>query len=352
MKHPVTDRDMLETWEGFFFTVVGHVHPPDRYFAYLKYLPTKKNDVGIWKKGNVHFQRVIPEYSVETVLNTFQFLENHHPEYLFSCPVNNIQMSAVPRDRIKKWYHSHCEYQRLLRVKKRDPLEEKVVGLATELMDHFYLKREDLGITGSVALQIHHSCYSDIDLIIFGRKPAQLLSTRLPSFLSARRSFQPLPQQEKEKIIQHKAKLFGISKEATQDLINRKWNMGMFYGTRFALLPVRKPEELDEKYGDRIYHAIGSATIIAKVIEARDAVFNPAVYGISVQKFLEGLDVPNLRVILSWENFFANAAQVGERILAKGKLERVEDLKKNEIWHRLVIGSAAKETEYILPYKR
>jgi len=347
----MNDRDMLETCEGFFFTVVGHVHPPDRYFAYLKYRPTEESSVGIWEKDNVHFQRVIPEYSVETVLNTFQFLEKNHPEYLFVCPINNIQMSAVPHDRIEKWYYSSCEFQRLIQTRKRDRLEEKVVGLATGLIDHFHLKPEDIGITGSVALQIHHSCYSDIDLVIFGRKPAQILSTQLQSFLSDQPPFQPLPQQEQEKIIQRKAKLFGISRRATKGLIDRKWNTGLFNGTRFAILPVRKSEEIDEKYGDRIYHPLGSATIIANIIEARDAVFNPAVYGVSVQQFLDGPNVPDLREVLSWENFFANAGKVGEFILVKGKLERVEDIKNNKTWHRLVIGSAAKGTECIIPYK-
>src|SRR5947199_7270211 len=33
------DRDFVETREGFFFCLVGYVHPPDRYLAYLKYTP-------------------------------------------------------------------------------------------------------------------------------------------------------------------------------------------------------------------------------------------------------------------------------------------------------------------------
>jgi len=35
------DRDFVETAEGFFFCLVGYLHPPDRYTAYLKYTPAE-----------------------------------------------------------------------------------------------------------------------------------------------------------------------------------------------------------------------------------------------------------------------------------------------------------------------
>jgi len=33
------DRDFVETLEGLLFCVVGYLHPPDKYTAYLKYSP-------------------------------------------------------------------------------------------------------------------------------------------------------------------------------------------------------------------------------------------------------------------------------------------------------------------------
>lgn len=349
-KRKIRDRDMLETPENFFFTAVGYVHPPDRIFAYLKYLPSEEMGTGIWKKGNTRFQRVIPEYSAVNVTKTFQFLEKNHPEYLFSCPVNNIRMSAVPCKKIQKGYFSDLEFKHLVHKEKHDQLEDKIIKIAHLLMDHFNLKQEDFGITGSVALQIHHPTYSDIDLIIFGQENAKRLSEGLQSLLSEQYPLQSLAKKELEEIIHRKAELFGLNQKTVRCLIDRKWNMGIFEGTRFAILPVRKSEEIDENYGDRIYHDSGNATIIAQVTDVQNAFFNPAVYGISVKRFIEGSKVSNVRMLISWENFFANVANEGETIIAKGKLERVDDVKRNETCHRLLVGSGSMDSEYILPY--
>ena len=40
-RRPPKDRDFVETAEGFFFCLVGYLHPPDRYTAYLKYTPAE-----------------------------------------------------------------------------------------------------------------------------------------------------------------------------------------------------------------------------------------------------------------------------------------------------------------------
>ena len=343
------DRDMLETLESFFFTAVGYVHPLDRIFAYLKYLPSKEIETGIWKKGYTRFQRVIPEYSAVNVIKTFKFLEENHPEYLFRCPINNIRMSAVPCKKIQKGYFSDLEFKHLVRKEKHDRLEDKIIKVAHVLMDHFNLKQEDFGITGSVALQIHHPTYSDIDLIIFGQENAKHLLEELQSLVSEHHHLQPVAKKELEEIIHRKAELFGLNQKTVRCLIDRKWNMGIFEGTRFAILPVKRFEEVDENYGDRIYHDSGKATIVAKVKDIQDAFFNPAVYGISVQRFLEGSKVSNVRMLISWENFFANVAKEGETVIAKGKLERVDDVKRNETWYRLLVGSGSMGSEYILP---
>ncbi|MFQ6125610.1 MAG: hypothetical protein ACE5R6_13565 [Candidatus Heimdallarchaeota archaeon] len=345
----IRDRDMLETLESFFFTAVGYVHPPNRIFAYLKYLPSDDIETGIWKKGNTHFQRVIPEYSAINVMKTFKFLEENHPEYLFRCPINNILMSAVPCKKIQKEYFSNLEFKHLIRKEKHDRLEEKIIKISQILMDHFDFRQVDFGITGSVALQIHHTTYSDIDLIIFGRENAKHLSEELPSLVSEHHYFQPLAKKELKEIVHRKAKLFGLNQNMVKCLIDRHWNKGVFEGTRFSILPVRKSEEFDENYGDRIYHDSGIATLIAKITDIQNSYFNPAIYGISVQRFLGGAKVSNVRMLISWENFFANVAKEGETVIAKGKLERVDDVKQNETWYRLLVGSGRMDSEYILP---
>ena len=51
------DRDFIQTKEGFYFCVIGSIHPPDRIISYIKYVPSKS---GIWGFENQRFSR-IPE---------------------------------------------------------------------------------------------------------------------------------------------------------------------------------------------------------------------------------------------------------------------------------------------------
>ena len=92
MRRP-KDRDFLETVEGLFFCVVGYVHPPQRYTAYLKYTPAS---AGKWARGEVAYRRELPYYHVRHVRRTLEWLETAHPDYLWTDPTTELRFSHVP----------------------------------------------------------------------------------------------------------------------------------------------------------------------------------------------------------------------------------------------------------------
>ena len=81
------DKDFIETIEGLLFCVVGYLHPPDRYTAYLKYVPSEG---GKWKRGETRYARVLPYYHVSQVENTYGFLRG-----LFITPGGVIPCGIV-----------------------------------------------------------------------------------------------------------------------------------------------------------------------------------------------------------------------------------------------------------------
>jgi predicted nucleotidyltransferase len=92
MRRP-KDRDFLETTEGLLFCVVGYLHPPGRYVAYLKYTPA---DTGKWARGDVAYRRELPYYHVRHVRRTLEWLEAEHPRYLWTDPATGLRFSHVP----------------------------------------------------------------------------------------------------------------------------------------------------------------------------------------------------------------------------------------------------------------
>jgi predicted nucleotidyltransferase len=133
-------------------------------------------------------------------------------------------------------------------------------------------------------------------------------------------------------------------------IYQRKWNIGVFEGTRFSVHPVKLEEELTEKYADKIYKPVGSVVMGAVVVENADSMFLPSVYRVREVKIIKGPQVTNIEEVVSYEGLYSDIAEIGETILVKGKLEEVHDTKTKQKYHRVLVGSPeGKGKEYIKP---
>jgi predicted nucleotidyltransferase len=164
-----------------------------------------------------------------------------------------------------------------------------------------------------------------------------------------------------------------------------KVNEGLFSGHAFFVRFVKAPEEVAERYGDFTYGPLGSATIEARVAGAAEAIFTPCRYLVDTATVLEasgpapagvrrpavarepaivaevdveagtgavvasaGSAAPRavaadigaspLREIVSFRGRFADQARDGERVRARGTLERVLP-REGAPFSRLVVGA-------------
>lgn len=63
---------------------------------------------------------------------------------------------------------------------------------------------------------------------------------------------------------------------------------------------------------------------------------------------MEGPQVADIEEVVSYESLYDNLAEVGESIVARGKLERVVDRKTGREYHRILVGSPeGRGMEYI-----
>ena len=91
--------------------------------------------------------------------------------------------------------------------------------------------------------------------------------------------------------------------------------------------------EIRESYGDRRYVSLGRAIVEARVTDAAEAMFLPAVYRVGDVRWLEG-EPGRLEEVVAFEGLYCNAAERGERILVTGHLEA-----ERSGGRRLVVGS-------------
>jgi len=341
------DRDYLKTKEGYLFCILGSVHPKDRAMAYLKYVPDSS---GKWGRGNKRLRRALPNYTMHDLLETFKFLEKHHPEYLYYSPVTGIKMSAVPLDRISVHFKPEEKLFQLMQIEKPDDLQRKVIDLVNLISDESGIQPGFFGVTGSILLDIHQS-FSDIDLTVYGARASRSVKETLKQIYSDQNS--QIHRFDKERIREwclNKARMYPLTYEEAMRIFERRWNRGLFGETPFSIHPVKLEEEIDEKYGDRIFKPRGLIKIEAIVSDSSEADFLPAVYKVEDVKVIEGQKVRDISEVISYEGLYGSLAEEGERILCYGKLEEVIDMRIGQQYHRVLVGSKeAKGSDYVKP---
>jgi predicted nucleotidyltransferase len=340
------DRDFLRTREGFLFCVVGPYHPPNRVISYLKYVPAK---LGSWGKGIWRFKRVMRNYTIPSLLDTFKLLEKEYPHYLFYSPFYNILMTAVPSEYIAKHYKPEEKLAQLMNAKRPDALQKKTTRFVSFLSEKTDVPSESFGVTGSILLNIHRLDVSDIDLTVYGLKNSlKVKDALMQQYFQRTGKIRRLEGATLNAWCRKKASIFPMTLNDAHNVYKRKWNFGVSEDTDFSIHPVKLEEEVNEEYADKIFEPLGAVVLGAVIVENSDSLFLPAVYRIQEARVIKGPQVNDVEEVVSYEGLYGDIAEIGETILVKGKLELVHDKKNRRKYHRVVVGSPeGKGTEYI-----
>lgn len=339
------DRDFIQTTEGFFFCVVGAVHPPDRVISYIKYVPS---DTGIWGKNTERFSRILQKYTMTNLLQTFNYLETNHPHYLFQSPADNITVTAVPHTNIKTHFKPEQKLAKLRQTPQLDSLQQKLIRFTRFLAKTSGVPEESFGVTGSLLLGIHQPKFSDIDVTVYGRKD----SWRLHRALNENRNSEAPMKRLEGKTLQEwcirKAQCYPLSPVDALKIYERKWNLGVFEDKWVSIHPVKLENEAKETYGETSYWSCGQVTIRAVVCDNTDCLFLPSTYKIEDVEVLEGPQHERITEVVAYESLYDSLAENGETIQAKGKLERVTEKGNNRERYRVLVGSPeGKDREYV-----
>ena len=328
------DRDFIQTVDDHLFCVVGYLHPPDGYTAYLKYVPSPD---GKWGKDGQRYSRTLPFYHVGQVENTYRYLKEGYPQYLFECPVRNIALSWVPKSHVKQYYYPMEKLGEIGVRGANDPLEQKLIDL-TVLLEKKTGINNSLGVTGSILTGTHNPSFSDIDLTVYGYDASMRLIAALRELKEEANIVKPVTPEEKERWVRNRAERFPISVDDLRNVAEKRWNYGYFEGTYFSVHPIRTDEEITEDYGDNTYHRKKTVEGTAVVSDNSDSIYLPAVYGVEV----EGSDV--ISEVVSFEGLYGSLFEVGDKIQFKGVLE---EIRGKTLRHRVLVGGAGSPDGYI-----
>ncbi|MFB0562830.1 MAG: hypothetical protein ACETWM_16655 [Candidatus Lokiarchaeia archaeon] len=330
------DGDAIFTKEGFIFYTIGYVHPEERVIAFIKYIPKELQDrfnvpwlSFEWKLEGVPLVRPEKLYSPKIYDSFIASLRKIIPDAIYFNPYVGKELVTVPKNHIKNVYVPKERLQFLLGKKDPDKLEKKAIEIIDMLSKDSGVPMEDLGIHGSISLQMHNY-QSDIDISVYGSE----------NFRKVKKAFHSLASKDEVSILEI-------------DKFDRiRQNRGLYQDTRFVINATRKIEEITERFGQYRYEAIKPVEAICRVVNEEESMFRPSIYKVDECESKQINKEEEPRRVVSMIGQFRDFASVGEKIKVRGMLEKVEDLTSpGKTEYRIVVGSGKGE-EYLWPVNK
>jgi hypothetical protein len=325
------------TKEGFIFNVFGYEHPKARVLAFLKYIPaTFKNLFDLkylknsWKYGKHRVFRAEQLYTAQNYRSFLETFRTDFPEYIYFCPFRTKEIISAPCNSIAEIYVPRECLQRLAKVQEKDTLQTAALDLIEMLSRESQISFNDFGIHGSIALNMH-TPKSDIDLVVYGAQSFRKLETTIDK-LSKRGTLTYVSKNRIDAARRYKAK---------------------YKGKLFMYNAVRNKEEINPNYGLFRYSPINQIEFRSKISNDGEAMFRPAIYGISdyepanTASRLKESTIPAF--VVSMVGCYRNVARKGDTIRVSGILERVENVETRKAFYQVVVGTGTSEDEHIWP---
>jgi hypothetical protein len=248
--------------------------------------------------------------------------------------MRNIEISWVPANKVKTYYHPREQLKNIKQNGATDLLEEKLLRL-TKILEETADIKDSIGVTGSIQTRTHNPEFSDIDLTVYGLTESYRLIDALQE-LKKTGKIREISEQEKHKWVQNRINRHGLTEKDLIRIAEKRWNYGYFEDTYFSVHPTRLDKEIFESYGENIYERVRMVSGSAEVTDSSESIFLPAIYKIEDTEH-------DATEVVSFEGLYGSLFKEGDKIIYKGILEKVEGKNPHQ---RIIIGGAGSSDSY------
>ncbi|MBT0158715.1 hypothetical protein G4O51_01885 [Candidatus Bathyarchaeota archaeon A05DMB-2] len=281
-----------------------------------------------WKYGDKQLFRAEKLYTAKNYQTFIQTFRKNFPDYLYYCYLRNKELITAPLDHIERVFVPKDRLKALMEMKNPDELQRMALDLIHLISDESGVGMEDLGIHGSIALNMH-APESDIDFVVYGSQNFRAVEEAIARLVNA-------------------GKLSYIISNRLD--ATRKFQ-GRYRGKIFMYNATRKPEEVKTWYGMYRFSSIAPVRFQCTVSDDSETMFRPATYKITAYHPLDAeSELPLDKIpdrVVSNIGCYRNVARQGNQIKVAGQLERVEEIKTGAVHYQVVVGTATSEEEYI-----
>jgi len=281
-----------------------------------------------WRYGGRQLFRAEKLYTAKNYQSFIKTFRKNFPDYLYYCYLRNKELITAPLDRIEEVFVPKDRLKALAALEKPDGLQQMALDLIHLISDESGVGWEDLGIHGSIALNMH-APESDIDFVVYGLENFRLVEEAIARLVNEGK----------------------LSYIISNRLDAARKFQGRYNGKIFMYNATRKPEEVKTWYGMHRFSSIDPVRFHCTVTDDSETMFRPATYKIADYHPLDAeSELPLDKIpdrVVSNIGCYRNVARQGSQIKVAGQLERVEALKTGEVFYQVVVGSATSEEEYI-----
>jgi predicted nucleotidyltransferase len=322
------DRDAIVTGEGLIFRVFGCSHPQHGFICDAEYAPArifKSNDPrAVRNGGNQVFYKFYDDEGWRLVFSRFPKYTVFHEmlgQRVVGVSQGDIVQTRKPEERLRV----------LFEADPKDELHDAMQRVLNIVLKDSGLSVENFGVFGSLLHGFHHPKFSDIDLIVYGRKEnARMRETLQALYKDGLSGFGN--EFDADEVV--KGKRWRFKNYSVKELLwhqKRKLIYGLFDDAKSGRTikaefePVKAWSEIASEYDPRTrILRMGWVKINARVVADDDAPFIPSVYGIEPLEVLSGAReaLEAVRVISYMEEFRLQARK-DEVVCVEGNLEEV-----------------------------
>ncbi len=334
----VRPRDFIYTIDDLFFASTNYLHPEDRIISFLRYIPDPEGERS--KNSN--------KYSKVDTKQALDFLSQNYPDYLFDCDITSATMMGVPLERVSTILYPNNRLKDIMKLPSPDELLKKVINLANIFHDFAEIPYDKMGVSGSILPGLYEPVQSDIDFVIYGLKNhRKSINTFKELKMMKNPVLKGIGEEYWVKLYEKRIKDSSLSYDEFKWYENRKSNRGVINGTLFDILATKDWNEIKGTYGEKTFKPLGDAKIECTISDAIASFDNPAIYKVENVKIMEGSAIP-INELASFTHTYAGQVKEGERVIAKGKVEKVANKSTGEINYRLIVGTTRESIdEYI-----
>ncbi len=312
------EGDYIRTVDGLFFAVKGGRHSDDLVVAILRYIPDEKGERML---DGRRYSRV---YDIG---QTTSFLREHHREYINQIDWLGLELQSVPRSRIAEIYKPSSKLREIT-ANPNSKLEQQVSRFVETLSAESGVDVSFFGVSGSMLIGLE-TPDSDIDLNVYGELEGRKVYDALKKIRQEKDWVSAYNKTSIEPVLVSRWADTGLDLERFRSVECGKVLHGLIDGIDYFIRLLMEEDESNST-------PMGRVSLSATVTDATYSIYTPCIYQIDNVVIEDGSEQHKVSELKSYRGKFTEQVKQGDRIQARGTLERAA--LDGAPFYRLVLG--------------